>query len=279
MNVTFGSRLFTALQVRGPLCVGIDPHPALLSAWGLPDSPAGLETFGRTVVEAVGELVPALKPQSAFFERHGSAGIAALERILVDARASGALTIIDVKRGDIGSTAVGYAEAYLNPDSPLGCDAMTANPYLGIDTLAPLFTTAIRYRTGVFVLALTSNPDAALIQYAQTSRGETVAQTVLHELAVRNNGVTPLGSFGAVVGITVGETNHNLSTVNGPILAPGLGAQGGTAADLQSVFRGALPAVLPAVSRSVLAVGPSVAELRRATIAEKEACLAALGAT
>ena len=115
----FGERLAAAVAVRGPLCVGIDPHPALLDAWGLRDDAGGLETFAMAAVEALGESVAALKPQVAFFERHGSRGISVLERVLATAGEAGALTIADAKRGDIGSTMAAYADAYLGEGSPL----------------------------------------------------------------------------------------------------------------------------------------------------------------
>jgi orotidine-5'-phosphate decarboxylase len=261
------------MDKRGPLCVGIDPHAALLEQWGLPDDPVGLATFADTVIEAVGDLVAVVKPQSAFFERHGSAGIAALERLIRLAGEAGALVLLDVKRGDIGSTAAGYADAYLRDGSPLAADAITVSPFLGVGALAPVFDTAHKYGRGAFVLALTSNPEAATIQHARTQDGRTVAQTVLDELAERNAGASPLGSFGAVVGATVGETGHDLSRLNGPFLAPGVGAQGGTPEGLKAVFGDALSAVLPAVSREILTAGPVPAALREATEKYQQRCV------
>src|SRR5689334_10233293 len=125
----FGERLAATIDARGPLCVGIDPHPALLAGWGLADDVQGLETFALTVVEALGDRVAVLKPQVAFFERHGSAGVAVLERVLRDAASAGALTIADAKRGDIGSTMAAYAEAFLRDGSPLAADAVTVSPF------------------------------------------------------------------------------------------------------------------------------------------------------
>jgi orotidine-5'-phosphate decarboxylase len=256
----FGARLAAAVAARGPLCVGIDPHPALLGAWGLADDADGVERFARTVVDALGDRIAVLKPQSAFFERHGSRGIAALERTIAAARAAGALVVVDVKRGDIGSTVEAYAGAYLDPASPLACDAMTASPYLGVGSLAPLVEMAIANGGGVFVLALTSNAEGSAVQHAVAADGRTVAQTVLDAVAAHNAGYTPLGPIGAVVGATIGQTGHDLSRVNGPLLAPGIGAQGATAVDLRTVFGAALDAspgsVLPSVSREVLAAGP-----------------------
>jgi orotidine-5'-phosphate decarboxylase len=172
--------------------------------------------------------------------------------------------LLDVKRGDIGSTVSAYAAAYLDPSSPLYVDAITASPYLGVGSLAPMFDTAAAHGGGVFVLALTSNPEGPSVQHARGPDGRTVAQTVIDEISQLNRGAEPLGSFGLVVGATVGETGHDLSGVGGPLLAPGLGAQGATAADLATVFGGNLSAVLPTYSREVLNAGPDASGLRAA---------------
>ncbi len=272
----FGARLCAAVDRRGPLCVGIDPHPGLLTAWGLGHDVEGLERFSRTVVEALADRVAVLKPQSAFYERHGSRGVAVLERTVAEARAAGALVIADVKRGDIGSTADAYAAAYLDPASPLFCDAMTASPFLGVGTLSPLVEAAHGHGAGVFVLALTSNPEGAEVQRAVTADGRTVAQSVLDAVAGHNAGAEPLGSVGAVVGATVGPTGHDLARLNGPLLAPGIGAQGATADDLRAVFGEARAAVLPSVSREVLRGGPTTAGLREAASRALDACRDAL---
>jgi orotidine-5'-phosphate decarboxylase len=264
------------MDKRGPLCVGIDPHARLLADWGLPDDPVGLAAFADTVIDAVGDLVAVVKPQSAFFERHGSAGIAVLERLIGLAGQAGALVLLDVKRGDIGSTAAGYADAYLRDGAPLAVDAITVSPFLGVGSLDPILDLALANDRGVFVLALTSNPEAAAVQHARTADGRTVAQTVLDALAVRNAGVRPLGSIGAVVGATIGDTGHDLSGLNGPFLAPGIGAQGGTPEGLRTVFGDALPAVLPAVSRDVLAAGPRPEALREAVQTQLQRCVAAV---
>ncbi|MGC4749430.1 orotidine-5'-phosphate decarboxylase [Micromonospora sp. DT201] len=261
---SFGTRLHRAITERGPLCVGIDPHPGLLARWGLTDDVQGLERFSRTVVEALGDRVAVVKPQSAFFERFGSRGVAVLESTIRQLRDAGSLVLLDVKRGDIGSTVSAYASAYLDPSSPLYVDAVTASPYLGVGSLAPMFELAAEHGGGVFVLALTSNPEGAAVQRARTADGRTVAQTVIDEISQLNRGATPLGSFGLVVGATIGDTGHDLSGVGGPLLAPGLGAQGAGAADLRTVFGSSLASVLPSYSREVLSVGPDVAALRAA---------------
>jgi orotidine-5'-phosphate decarboxylase len=262
----FGTRLAGAVADRGPLVVGIDPHQPLLRAWGLPEDVSGLERFALTAVEAVADRVGVVKPQSAFFERFGSRGIAVLERVLAAVRDAGALSLLDVKRGDIGSTMVGYAGAYLDPGSPLAADAITASPYLGFGSLRPLLDAAYANGRGVFVLALTSNPEGPSVQLAVAADGRTVAQTILDEVAAANaveGG--PLGSIGVVVGATVGGHGHGLDHLHGPVLAPGLGAQGAGPADLAAVFGAALPWVLPAVSREVLGAGPDPARLRATT--------------
>ena len=261
--MTFGNRLREAMDTRGPLCVGIDPHPALMDAWGLTDSAFGLEKFALSVVEAVAGTVAVVKPQSAFFERHGSAGIAVLEKVIAESQARGALVLLDVKRGDIGTTAQAYADAYLVPSSPLAVDAITVSPFLGMGSLDPVIDTALRHDGGVFVLALTSNPEGPQFQSATTEDGRTVAGIVLDAVATRNAGAEGLGSIGAVVGATIGETSEFLD-VNGPLLVPGIGAQGGAVDDVRRIFGGAIRNVLPSTSRQVLEAGPEKAALRDA---------------
>jgi len=262
----FGARLAAATADRGPLCAGIDPHGALLADWGLDMNPAGLERFARTAAEALGPVCSVVKPQSAFFERFGSAGVAVLERTITDLRAAGAQVLLDVKRGDIGSTSQAYADAYLDPSSPLAVDAITASPFLGFGSLTPMVETARRHGGGLFVLALTSNKEAPTVQAARRN-GRSVAAGVLDELRALNEGVRPLGSFGAVVGATIEgadeEAGESLA-INGPLLAPGVGAQGGTPADVRRIFGAEAARVLPSSSREVLAAGPDVASLRAA---------------
>jgi orotidine-5'-phosphate decarboxylase len=244
--------------------VGIDPHPALLADWGLPANPAGLARFALTAVEALAGEVAVVKPQSAFFEAYGSAGIAVLERVVTAARAAGALVILDVKRGDIGSTMAAYAAAYLADDAPLAADAITVSPYLGFGSLAPALDLADATGRGVFVLALTSNPEGAAVQRADGGRGRSVAQAVVDHAAERNVDAAPFGSVGLVIGATVGRLEVDIENLNGPILAPGFGAQGGTVADLQALFGSQLDRVLPSTSRDVLRHGPDQRLLRDA---------------
>jgi orotidine-5'-phosphate decarboxylase len=264
----FGARLRAAMDEHGPLCVGIDPHPSLLHAWGLPDDASGLRRFSETVVSALSGRVAAIKPQSAFFERHGSAGVAVLESTIRQLRQAGTLVILDIKRGDIGSTAAAYADAYLDPTSPLAADAVTASPYLGFGSLRPMIDTALANGAGVFVLVRTSNPEGASVQRAVSASGRTVAQTIVAEIAQVNAGFDPMGNVGAVVGATIGgdptEPSLDLAGMRGPVLAPGLGAQGARPGDLRAIFGSALPSVLGAYSREILTSGPGIDGLRAA---------------
>ena len=266
MTERYGARLTALVAARGPLCVGVDPHPQLLAQWGLQPDVSGLERCARSLVEAVGERVAVLKPQSAFFEVYGSAGIVVLERVLADIRAAGALSILDVKRGDIGSTMAAYAAAYLSDDSALAADAITLSPYLGFGSLRGAVDLAASTGRGVYVLALTSNPEGPQIQHAVTSTGDSVAETVVRAAAATNaaNPAGVLGHVGIVVGATVGRTGVDFGSLNGSILAPGIGAQGADAGDLVEVFGGALPLVLPSVSREVMSAGPRLDDLRDA---------------
>lgn len=267
---SFGSRLRGAMDGRGRLCVGIDPHPALLDAWGMTDSAVGLERFAMTAVEAVAGVAAVVKPQSAFFERHGSKGVAVLEKVVEGCRERGALVLLDVKRGDIGSTAQAYADAYLDRTSPLAVDAVTVSPYLGFGSLDPFIDTARRHDAGVFVLALTSNKEGPQFQHAVCADGRTVAGTVLDEVRERNAGVEDLGSVGVVVGATIGETSEDLD-VGGPLLVPGIGAQGGTVEDVRRIFGSAAHNVLPSSSREVLGAGPDKQALHGAALRTAEA--------
>ena len=284
----FGAALAEAMDAHGPLCVGIDPHQALLASWDLPDTPRGLRDFALRIVDAVGGRIAAVKPQSAFFERHGSAGIAVLEETLAALRAVGTLSILDVKRGDIGSTMSGYAQAYLVEGAPLAADAMTLSPYLGYDSLSPALELADASGRGVFVLALTSNPEGASVQHASTgqgSRSSSVAADVVAGAARSNaaaRDANTLGSVGLVVGATTGravaELGIDLLGANAPLLAPGVGAQGAGAAELEAVFGAARRHVLASTSRGVLSAGPDLVALRAAAQAAAAEALSALRA-
>jgi orotidine-5'-phosphate decarboxylase len=279
-TTSFGVRLRAATDRLGPLCVGIDPHRPLVEEWGLTYDLPGLERFAMTCVEAFAGHVAVVKPQSAFFEVFGSAGIAVLERTILAFRGTGTLTILDAKRGDIGSTMDAYAEGLLGKDAVAAADALTVSPYLGYGALRPAIDLAEQTGRGVFVLALTSNPEGPSVQHA-TLQGRSVAGSIVEGAAADNAAAAErgeLGSVGMVVGATVGnavaDLGLDLAGANAPLLAPGLGAQGGTAGDIRRVFGAAWPNVLASASRSVLRHGPEVTALRAAAAAEVDALVA-----
>jgi orotidine-5'-phosphate decarboxylase len=264
---SFGSRLGAAMAARGPLCVGIDPHPSLLAAWGLKDDADGLRAFSLTVLDAVASLAAAVKPQVALYERHGSAGMAVLEEVLAVARDEALLTIADAKRGDIGSTMAAYADAWLRDGSPLAADSVTLSPYLGFESLRPALDLAAETGRGVFVLALTSNPEGPSVQHV--GGADSVARRIVRAAGSENRRYAgDLGSVGLVVGATVGsalsDLDVDLAAMRGPILAPGLGAQGATPAHLRATFGNAYPQVLGTSSRDILSAGPQPKALREA---------------
>ena len=182
----FGVRLQERIRALGPLCVGIDPSKQLLEAWGREDTIEGLEFFSLAVLEAVIGTAAAIKPQVSFFERFGSEGFQVLERLMQDARDADILIVADAKRGDIGSTNEGYADAWLSDRSPLRADALTVSPYLGVGALSPIFEKAQATGRGVFVLAATSNPEGRIIQTARTSDNEMIEEVILRSVAELN---------------------------------------------------------------------------------------------
>ncbi|MEV8219496.1 orotidine-5'-phosphate decarboxylase [Microbacterium sp. NPDC077391] len=266
MTESFGARLRAAMDRFGPLCVGIDPHAALLDQWGLAQDADGLRSFGLAVVDAAAGRAAVVKPQVAFFERFGSRGYAALEDIMAAARDAGLIVLADAKRGDIGSTMAGYAAAWLEAGSPLEADAVTISPYLGPESLRETLTTAVRADKGVFVLAATSNPEAAALQTARTvdvagGDEQTVAARVTRDVTWVNRSAAfegSLGPVGVVIGATVDRAEVGIGDeilAGTPILAPGFGAQGATEADLPARFGPVAANVLASESRSILSMG------------------------
>ncbi len=285
MTEGFADRVARAVAATGPLCAGIDPSSDLLDHWGLDDTPAGLETFGMRCVEAFAGVVPVVKPQVAFFERMGSAGIAVLESVLAACREAGLLSIADAKRGDIGTTMAAYAAAWLDPASPLVADAVTAVAYLGTGALRPAFDLAAAGGRGVIVVVRSSNPEGRALQEARTAgpgggaTGPAVEDLLLGEIATLNRGGLPVaGTVGAVIGATREPSAFDVGGLGGVILAPGLGAQGGTAEGTAQLFAGcARGTVLPSASRSLLVSGPDATTLRAAAAMECGAMASALG--
>lgn len=284
MTPSFGQRLAGAFDAFGQLCVGIDPHSFLLTEWGLPDSAVGLREFGLRVVDAAAGNVGIVKPQIAFFERHGSAGYSALEEVLAAARAANLLVIADVKRGDVGSTVEAYAEAWLTPGSTLESDAVTMSAYQGVGSLQAPIDLALASHKGVFVLAATSNPESFALQRSVlsegTSAGATVAGSIvdavgtingqhlsarrgLAALGSEDHGSAELGSVGVVLGATVRLSDYGINLDNishaaaSPILAPGFGYQGANVSELKVLFGTASSQVIVAASRSILSAGPA----------------------
>lgn len=260
MTASFGQRARAGIDRLGPLCVGIDPHAGLLDDWGLPQSAAGARDFGLRVVEAATGRAAFVKPQVSFFERHGSAGLAALEDVMGAARAAGILVIADAKRGDIGSTMDAYAEAWLTPGAPLEADALTISPYLGVGALGGTIELAYRHGKGVFVLAATSNPEATGLQRSVDAAGRSVSQRVIDEVSAMNaahTGGDEWGSAGFVVGATVDWVEAGIAPFApiAPILAPGFGHQGARPEDASGIFGDMAPAVIVSESRSILSAG------------------------
>ncbi|MGO4300354.1 orotidine-5'-phosphate decarboxylase [Leifsonia sp. RAF41] len=268
--MTFGDRLARVFAEGGRLCVGIDPHAHLLEAWGLPASADGLRSFGLTVVEAVAVRAGIVKPQVAFFERFGAAGYAALEEVLAAARAAGLLVIADAKRGDIGTSVTAYAEAWLTPGSPLEADAMTAAAYQGVGSLADAMELAERAGKGIFVLAATSNPEAAAVQQAIVQTGPRAGQSVaraiiedVHSFNQEQTGSRPFGSIGLVLGATVELADYGIDVTTAgermpglPVLAPGFGHQGARVEDASRLFGSLAGGVIVSESRGLLSAGP-----------------------
>jgi orotidine-5'-phosphate decarboxylase len=266
----FGGRLARVFAESGRLCVGIDPHPHLLEEWGLPASADGLRAFGLTVVESVTGRAGIVKPQVAFFERFGAAGYAALEDVLTAARGAGLLVIADAKRGDIGTSVTAYAEAWLTPGSPLEADAMTVAAYQGVGSLADAMILAERAGKGLFVLAATSNPEAAAVQQALVQSGpragRSVARAIIEDVHAFNQEQrpdAPLGSVGLVLGATVELADYGIDVTTAgertpalPVLAPGFGHQGARVEDVTRLFGSLAAGVIVSESRGLLSAGP-----------------------
>ncbi len=251
----FGDRLAAAIKDNGPLCVGLDPHPNRIPALfgeGVP----GIEAFFIAVMERMSGRSGVIKPQIAFFERYGPAGLQVLARLCERAKDLGLIVLLDAKRGDIGSTASAYASAYLGPDAWLHCDAITVNPYMGMDTLEPFLGTADDMDKGVIVLVRTSNPGAADFEDLIFDK-KPLYQHIAHALAPfaqeRKGPVSGWSSLMAVVGATApNEARHlRLTLPHCPFLVPGFGAQGASAKDAVAAARNG-QGVLVNSSRGVL---------------------------
>lgn len=273
---SFAARLDAAIRKKGnAVTVGLDPRWAQLpvsvtqavcaqhSDRGQ-QAAAAFEEFCARIIDIVSPLVPAVKPQAAFFEEWGAPGCMALASVIRRARQAGLIVVCDAKRGDIGTTAEAYARGYLagsDPDAaPWGADALTVNPYLGQDTLEPFVKVATEREAGIYVLVRTSNAGAGTIQDRQEANGTTVFQVVanlVEQLAQSTRGSYPYGAVGAVVGATypreLAELRHVMP--HAPLLIPGYGAQGAGAADVAKAFdRTGLGAIVNS-SRGIIFAG------------------------
>jgi orotidine-5'-phosphate decarboxylase len=266
MGDSFAARFAAARDVHGPLVLGADPHGRVLSGWGLSDDADGLERFTDIVLAAATGTVGLIKPQSAFYERHGWRGVRALARLARTARAQGLLVILDVKRGDVGSTNDAYAAAYLGDGAPLQADAITVHPYLGLEAMGEFVDRAHQSGGCLLVVVRSSNPEGRTVQSAIAGHGLTVDQRLLADIGALNARLAPgrVGPVGAVIGPRSVDPPLDLAAAQGLLLAPGVGAQGAAPADVAATFASCRDRVMPSASRDLLAAGPRVGALRDA---------------
>ena len=264
MADAFANR-FGAVRSRfGPLVWGLDPAGSLLDAWGLGDTPEGLDRFADIVLEAAPGTVGLVKLQAAFYERHGWRGFRTLQRLIAEARSAGLLVIVDAKRGDVGSTNVAYAEAYLGTDAPLSADALTVHPYLGLGAMGAFISRAHEAGSCVLVVTRSSNPEGRAVQSAHNHDGHDVEAALLVAIGELNAQLAPseIGPIGAVIGPTLMVPRLDLLVAGGLFLAPGVGMQGADPSDVAQVFADCPERVMPSASRSLLVDGPEVSRLR-----------------
>ena len=262
LTESFARRFAAARAAQGPLVFGFDPSADLLESWGLGDGADGLDRFADIVLAAADGPVGLVKPQSAFYERHGWRGIQTLQRLIASARAAGLLVILDVKRGDVGSTNDAYAEAYLGKGAPLAADAITVHPYLGLAAMGAFVSRAAESGGCLLVVTRSSNREGRAIQAG-------AEQQVLAGIGALNARLAPgaVGPVGAVVAPVRLEPELDLAAANCLFLAPGVGAQGASPADVAQVFAACPDRVMPSASRTLLSAGPQVGRLRDAVSA------------
>jgi orotidine-5'-phosphate decarboxylase len=276
----FAERFASIRASVGPLVWGLDPSGSLLESWGLGDTPDGLARFVDIVVDAAPGVVGIVKPQSAFYERHGWRGMRSLSLLIEGARAAGLLVILDAKRGDVGSTNDAYAEAFFGPDAPFDVDALTVHPYLGLQAMGSLVSRAHEFGANLFVMVRSSNPEGDRLQSSTDDSGVAVDRVLLAEIGAINATLAPgvVGPVGAVIGPNRASPSLDLAGADALYLAPGVGAQGATTADVARVFASCPDRVLPSASRSLLASGPDRRRLRADAAALQRDVVAALGA-
>lgn len=266
MTESFAARFAAVRAASGPLVFGLDPSADLLEAWGPGDTADGLDRFADIVLEAAAGTVGLVKPQSAFYERHGWRGIRTLQRLIGVARDAGILVVLDIKRGDVGSTNDAYAEAYLGKGAPLAADAITVHPYLGLGAMGSFVSRAAESGSCLLVVTRSSNPEGRAVQAALAPGGQPVEQDLLTRIGELNAQLAPggIGPVGAVIGPTHLRPELDLAAANALFLAPGVGAQGATPDDVAAVFAACPDRVMPSASRSLLAAGPGVSRLQDA---------------
>ncbi|WP_338864044.1 orotidine-5'-phosphate decarboxylase [Myxococcus stipitatus] len=264
---SFAQRFARLADERSPFCLGVDPSRDLLTKWGLPDTAKGLSDFCERIAEAAGERVAVVKPQSAFFERHGPQGLQVLQSLMKRFKAAGTLALLDVKRGDIGSTMDAYAETVFGAGSPYEADAATFTAYLGLGALVKTMERARASGACAFIVVRSSNPEGTSLQTSTGADGRMVAQALADGLREFNEksgpGVLPAG---AVMGATLPDSDRGVvERLGGALmLTPGIGAQGAGFDDLKRLFAGREAQVIPTATRSVLEAGPDLASLRSA---------------
>jgi orotidine-5'-phosphate decarboxylase len=264
MADSFADRFAQAASRYGPLVWGLDPSAELLEAWGLGDSPDGLDRFADIMLPVAAGTVGLIKPQSAFYERHGWRGIRTLQRLLAEASDAGLLTIADVKRGDVGSTNAAYAQAYLGAGAPLEADAITVHPYLGVDAMDDYVARAHQAGACLLIVTRSTNAGGRAAQAAADSAGHSVEDMLLRRIGELNAALAPgvIGPVGAVISPAAVQPPLDLASANALFLAPGVGVQGAAPADVASTFAACRDRVMPSASRSLLAAGPDPAALR-----------------
>jgi orotidine-5'-phosphate decarboxylase len=266
----FADRLLDAIDsTRSYLAVGLDPDLAAMPP-ELVGEPATLEEaalaaerFCKATIDGVTGSVPLVKPQSAFFEQFGAAGLATLERVIAYARDAGLLVLEDAKRGDIGTTMAAYAQALFGTQPLAGgeaavqdVDAVTVAPYLGPESLAPILELARELGRGIFILVRTSNPGSGDVQLIQTAEGRRLFEhvaTMVDEMGAADVGTRGFSGVGAVCGLTFPEDATTLRGLmpRSIFLVPGLGPQGGRSADFPLFLNGQGEGAIVAASRAI----------------------------
>jgi len=269
MADSFSARFAAVRARRGPLVWGLDPSGELLDTWGLGDCADGLDRFADIMLDAAVGAAGLVKPQSAFYERHGWRGIRTLQRLVAGARAAGLLVILDVKRGDVGTTNEAYAEVFLGAGAPLEADAVTVHPYLGLGAMNAFVSRAQDAGACLLVVTRSSNREGRAVQAAHGDAGRSVEETLLRDIGKLNAALAPggIGPVGAVVGPAPLEPPLDLPAAHALFLAPGLGAQGASCADVARTFAACPDRVMPSASRSLLSAGPDRSALQDAAAA------------